>query len=326
LNHFQETERSTGMKIVMGTAQLLCAIAGLGLLSACHGSGRASIGFDPDGGPGRGAAGTSSSKANPAPAPPSATAASMTSAPNKLIALTFDDGPRPYVLLGAKGDHPAPALLDVLDQNGVKATFFVVGWRLTSKTWGERHEQNIGVSCLDAAEEVTKRGHEIEDHTYSHIELRSAERKKGEQWVLADVEKGAQAIKAVTGTQPRYIRPPDWALADDTRRDLERRGYHVLTISSQNPVALRDINSLDYLCAGRNRVGCPKPTLVDSVLKQVELREKKGINTHILAFHELTSTAAIMPELISELKARGYRFVTVTEYMTQVGSKPMSMK
>jgi peptidoglycan/xylan/chitin deacetylase (PgdA/CDA1 family) len=227
--------------------------------------------------------------------------------------------------LGTKGDHPAPGLLDVLDQNGVKATFFVVGWRLTPKAWGDRHEQNIGVTCLDAAGEVTKRGHELEDHTFSHAELRSAEKKKGEPWVLGDVDKGAQAIKTVTGVQPRYVRPPDWSLSDDARRDLERRGYHVLTISEHNPIALRDVNSLDYLCAGR-AVGCPKPSLVDGVLKQIELREKKGINTHILAFHELTSTTAIMPELINDLKARGYRFVTVTEYMNQVGAKTGSAK
>ena len=71
---------------------------------------------------------------------------------DKLIALTFDDGPRPYVLFGSKASHPAPGLVDILDQNGVKATFFVVGWRLTPKTWGEpRHEEDIGVTCLDAA-------------------------------------------------------------------------------------------------------------------------------------------------------------------------------
>src|ERR1700690_1002779 len=74
---------------------------------------------------------------------------------DKLIALTFDDGPRPYVLLGAKGDHPAPGLLEVLDNNGVKATFFVVGWRLTPRTWGEqRHEENIGVTCIEAAQQA----------------------------------------------------------------------------------------------------------------------------------------------------------------------------
>ena len=44
--------------------------------------------------------------------------------------------------------------------------------------------------------------------------------------------------------------------------------------------------------------------------------------THILAFHELSTTAAVMSELIANLKARGYRFVTLSEYMQLVGAKP----
>jgi len=133
--------------------------------------------------------------------------------------------------------------------------------------------------------------------------------------------RGADAIKAVTGTQPRYLRPPDWIIPDDARHDLERQGYQLLTISSENPVALRDVNSLDYLCAGRNPSGCPKPSLTGGVLKQIEQREKHGVYTHILAFHELSTTVAVMPELISELKARGYRFVTLSEYMRIVAGK-----
>jgi len=248
--------------------------------------------------------------------------AGAASSTNKLIALTFDDGPRPYVLFGSKGEHPGPGLINVLDNNGVKATFFVVGWRLTPKTWGEpRAEEYVGITCLDAAHQLVKQGFELEDHTYSHIELRSAERKRGEEWVLGDVNRGAEAIKAVTGEKPRYIRPPDWIITDDARRDLERQGYQLLTISSGNPIALRDINSLDYLCAGKHPKGCPKPSLAEGVLKQIEQREKHGVYTHILAFHELSSTTAMMPELISDLKSRGYRFVTLSEYMRLVGPK-----
>lgn len=243
-------------------------------------------------------------------------------ASDKLIALTFDDGPRPYVLFGSKENHAAPGLVDVLDSNGVKATFFVVGWRLTPKTWGERrYEENIGVTCLDAAEQLVRGGHELEDHTYSHLELRTAEKKWGEPWVIDDVNRGAAAIKTVSGTAPRYLRPPDWTISDDARRDLEQRGYSLLTIARANRLALRDLNSLDYLCT-RNGRECPKPSLAESVLRQVEQREKQGVYTHILAFHELSSTAAIMPELITSLKARGYRFVTLTEYMRLVTAKP----
>jgi len=276
----------------MGYVRFLLSIAAVSFLSACAGSSRlASSGLGSSNlgsnnlGPsklgsdiGPNNASTVAGHSSVAPKETRAAAvrpvAKNTSASpaDKLIALTFDDGPRPYVLFGRKADHPAPGLADILDQNGVKATFFVVGWRLTPKTWGEpKHEEDIGVTCLDAVERLIRRGHELEDHTYSHLELRSAEKKNGEQWVMHDVDRGAQAIKAVTGTQPRYVRPPDWILTDDARRDLQKQGYRVLTISSENPVALRDVNSLDYLCAGK-AVGCPKPSLPDAVLQQIEQR------------------------------------------------------
>jgi peptidoglycan-N-acetylglucosamine deacetylase len=318
------------VRSIMRQIRVLLSIAALAAFSACAGPNRLGsnnlrAGIDPNNAStvaSHTVVGGVMSKDTPlATARPVAKMTSVSSA-DKLIALTFDDGPRPYVLFGSKAIHHAPGLIDILDQNGIKATFFVVGWRLTPKTWGEpKHEEDIGVSCLDAAERLIRRGHELEDHTYSHLELRSAEKKNGEQWVMHDVDRGAQAIKAVTGVQPRYVRPPDWILTDDARRDLQKQGYRVVTISSENPMALRDVNSLDYLCAGK-AVGCPKPSLPDAVLQQVEQREKKGTYTHILAFHELSTTAAIMPRLISDLKARGYRFVTLTEYMRLVESKP----
>ena len=161
----------------------------------------------------------------------------------------------------------------------------------------------------------------MEDHTYSHIELRSAERKRGEQWVIGDVNRGAEAIRAVTGTQPHYLRPPDWMISNDARRDLEQQGYRLLTISRENPIALRDVNSLDYLWT-RGSVEARRRSLADAVLTQVEQRERQGVYTHILAFHELSTTAAVMSELIGDLKARGYRFVTLSEYMQLVGARP----
>jgi peptidoglycan/xylan/chitin deacetylase (PgdA/CDA1 family) len=325
LDRFPENEPGPAGVILMRYVRLLLSIAALAAISACSGTHSLSVGTNPNNSSAIASHSVTSSMMSTKT--PSATAhpvAKITppSVADKLIALTFDDGPRPYVLFGSKESNRGPGLVDILDQNGVKATFFVVGWRLTPKTWGEpRHEENIGVSCLDAAEQLIRRGHELEDHTYSHVELRSAEKKNGEQWVMHDVDRGAQAIKAVTGMQPRYVRPPDWILTDDARRDLQKQGYRVLTISSENPMALRDVNSLDYLCAGK-AVGCPKPSLPDAVLQQIQQRERKETFTHILAFHELSTTAAIMPRLISELKARGYRFVTLTEYMKLVESKP----
>ena len=54
----------------------------------------------------------------------SAFCADATPSPDKLIALTFDDGPRPYVLFGSKEVPSRLPLINALDGNGVKATFF----------------------------------------------------------------------------------------------------------------------------------------------------------------------------------------------------------
>lgn len=240
-------------------------------------------------------------------------------ASEKLIALTFDDGPRPYVLFGLKGQQATPGLLSLLDRNQVKATFFVMGWRLTPKTWGEpRAETNIGMTCIDAAKQVLKDGHEIENHTFSHIDLRIGAKNKGEAWAVEDVEHGAQVVQAVTGSRPKYLRPPDWDLTPDLRKKIEARGFRVMTISSENPIAVRDINTLDYLCAGKHPIQCPKPSLAQAVLKQIDARERQGMTTHILTFHELTTTTAALDDLIPALKARGYRFVRLDEYMQRV--------
>jgi peptidoglycan-N-acetylglucosamine deacetylase len=241
------------------------------------------------------------------------------SAAEKLIALTFDDGPRPYVLFGTKDPEAAPGLLSVLDRSQVKATFFVMGWRLTPKTWGEpRAETNIGVTCIDAAKRLLADGHEIENHTYSHIDLRIGAKKKGDAWAIEDVDHGGRVIEAVTGSKPKYLRPPDWDLTPEQRRQVEAHGYKVMTISAQNPIARRDINSLDYLCAGKHPTQCPKPSLAQAVLKQIAARERQGVMTHILTFHELTTTTPAVNEVIVALKARGYRFVRLDEYMAQV--------
>jgi peptidoglycan/xylan/chitin deacetylase (PgdA/CDA1 family) len=235
----------------------------------------------------------------------------------KLIALTFDDGPRPYVLYGkTAGDK---GLLELLDKDGVKATFFYMGWRLTPKTWGERHEVNIGKTCLDAAADVYKRGHELENHTYSHLDAKHAQKQYGEDWYVQDVEKGATAVAQVTGAKPHYVRPPEWVMWPELAGKIQGRGYKIMTIAASDPAIMRDVNSADYLCAGTAKQ-CPKPSLAESVMHQIESREKKGLYDHVLVFHELTSTIPQLGTLIPELQKRGYKFVTLQQYMKSVAS------
>jgi peptidoglycan/xylan/chitin deacetylase (PgdA/CDA1 family) len=154
------------------------------------------------------------------------------------------------------------------------------------------------------------------------MQLRQAEKLHGDAWVLNDVEHGASMIKAITNAQPKYLRPPMWVMWPELQKQLEARGYTVLSIGNNKPAMLRDINSEDYLCAGSHPAHCPQPSLAESVIHQIAAREKHGVYGHILTFHELPTTVLTLQTLIPQLKARGYEFVRLDDYMKQVSTAP----
>jgi peptidoglycan/xylan/chitin deacetylase (PgdA/CDA1 family) len=241
----------------------------------------------------------------------------------KLIALTFDDGPKPYVLMGTRSGKgvASQSLLALLDQQGVKATFFVMGWRL-SKNADEKCRQVDGGVCREAAEEEHRRGHEIENHTYGHGDFRVMTKRFGEEWVLNDIERASTIIQKITGDKPKYLRPPDWTIWPELQEKIEARGYHVMTKSTAVPPALRDVDSEDYFCAGHDLSKCPKPSDYDYVLRHIEQRERQGVEQHILVFHELPQTVELLARLIPELKKRGYMFLPLRSYMAAANGRP----
>ena len=97
------------------------------------------------------------------------------------LALTFDDGPDP---------KSTPMFLDRLEGLGWKATFFMLG------SMAEREPA--------LAREVQARGHEIALHGYLHKNLlwRTPGATDG------DIRKGFDTIATITGTTPRFYRPP----------------------------------------------------------------------------------------------------------------------
>ena len=233
----------------------------------------------------------------------------------KLIALTFDDGPKPYVLLGtALGSGvQSKSLLRLLTEHRIKATFFVMGWRLSKNAdaWCRRVDGGV---CREAAEEEHRQGDEIENHTYGHGDFRLMERRYGDAWILNDIDRASQVIQSITGVRPHFVRPPDWDVWPALTRKIEARGYEVMTKSGAAPPKLRDVDSEDYLCAGKDVSRCPKPSDYDYVLRQIGKRENQGIDDHILAFHELSQTVLTLARLIPVLKERGYHFVLLREY------------
>jgi peptidoglycan/xylan/chitin deacetylase (PgdA/CDA1 family) len=97
------------------------------------------------------------------------------------VALTFDDGPHP---------EGTPAVLEVLDQAGIKATFFLVG---------EQVERRPALAA-----EIAARGHLVALHGYRHRPQPALSART----VTDDMERGAAVIADATGIEAAWHRPP----------------------------------------------------------------------------------------------------------------------
>lgn len=100
----------------------------------------------------------------------------------KVIALTFDDGPDP---------RSTPALLDLLKEENVESAFFCIG-------------RNVAASP-DIAARITEDGHVIANHTFHHS---NATNWFTEARLLDELTKTQDAIKKATGSAPTCFRPP----------------------------------------------------------------------------------------------------------------------
>lgn len=122
----------------------------------------------------------------------------------KQIALTFDDGPHPYL---------TPRILEILKKHGVSATFFMVG-------------ENV-INYPDAARAVLREGHEIGNHTYSHRHVSSLDSKR----LTEEMEKCENALFELCECRPHLFRPPEGAVTK-TVEECAREGDYSLVLWS----------------------------------------------------------------------------------------------
>lgn len=113
--------------------------------------------------------------------------------PDKLVALTFDDGPD--VTLTA-------AVLDKLEQHDVPASFFLIG-------------QNITEAARPVLERAAALGCEFENHSYGFASLTGLTPEE----ITTSVDDTTAAIEAFTNTSPVFFRPPNLAI-DQQMYDL----------------------------------------------------------------------------------------------------------
>ena len=107
---------------------------------------------------------------------------SLPAAPGeRVVALTFDDGPNP---------EATPRILDALAAEGVKATFFLLG----------RHVDR----WPDIARRVAAEGHTVANHGWHHRKLHRALPGR----TRLDLEMGTRSIERATGIRPRLFRAP----------------------------------------------------------------------------------------------------------------------
>lgn len=98
------------------------------------------------------------------------------------IALTIDDGPHPEV---------TPRVLDLLDAQRARASFFVIGEHV------RRHPS--------LAREIVARGHAVENHSQHHLHTFSL---RGVRWLEREIRTAQDTIFDACGRRPRFFRAP----------------------------------------------------------------------------------------------------------------------
>ena len=180
------------------------------------------------------------------------------------LALTFDDGPHP--------DY-TPKLVQILKAANIPATFFMIG--------------HMVQQYPDMVKLVAANGFEIGNHTYSHVTLtKLTDEQSGTEYRAAN-----DAIKKITGKNPRYCRPPG---GDFDLNVLEAAfGENLTTV-------LWTDDPGDYTNPG------------DSVLLETETARLSpgGI---ILLHDGSKDTLDTLAEFIASCQRRGFRFVTLDE-------------
>jgi peptidoglycan/xylan/chitin deacetylase (PgdA/CDA1 family) len=193
----------------------------------------------------------------------------------KKVALTFDDGPNPAC---------TPALLDILAKNNVRATFFMIG-----RFVQQQHE---------LARRIFESGHEIANHTYTHPHLSLCSARKTRQ-ELQDCE---SAIKDA-GVANTYglFRAPFGARRPAT--------LHVARELGLTPIQW-SVTTFDWNAPSAERI------------EQNALKRLRGGD--VLLFHDgghtglnadRMHTVKAVEVLLPRLRAEGYEFVTVGEWL-----------
>ncbi|WP_392483218.1 polysaccharide deacetylase family protein [Nostoc sp. C110] len=186
----------------------------------------------------------------------------------KVIALTFDDGPWP---------ESTAQVLDILKQNQIKGTFFVIGQNVKNYP---------GLLKREIAE-----GHVIGNHTWHHWY-----QFLNPQAAAYEIDHTADQIYQVTGIKTNLFRPPGGIMHNGVADYAKNSKYAIILWSS---------DSVDY-----SRPAVPK--LINNVFRRAK---PGGIVLMHDGGGNRSKTVQALPEIIANFRKQGYSFVTIPELL-----------
>ncbi|MBO7390588.1 MAG: polysaccharide deacetylase family protein [Clostridia bacterium] len=182
----------------------------------------------------------------------------------KTIAISFD---------AAWGADKTRRIVETLQERGVKATFFLVGF------WVDAYKDEV-VYLADS-------GMEIGNHSKNHLHMNSLDATK----VKEEIEYVNFAVRNLTGITPKVFRAPFGEYDDKVISSVEECGMKAIQW---------DVDSLDWK-------GISAKEIVDRVVNKV------SNGSIILCHNNSDHILEALPVILDELTAKGYRFVTMSE-------------
>ena len=211
----------------------------------------------------------------------------------KQLALTFDDGPLPPY---------TEQILDILQESGVRATFFVCGRN------AEQHP--------DLMRRIQSAGHTIGNHMWSHPYLYFMNRGK----IAEEIDRTQKVIREITGQAPKLFRPPyggRWFGLYPVLRERKMK----LVQWSVNPLDWK-LDAKDIIASVRYG-WCPGAVILlhdgqlatGGYLQQL-LRKGTASDDGVRSSTDRSQTVEALPKIIAEARDAGFEFVSVEDFLS----------
>lgn len=189
----------------------------------------------------------------------------------KVVALTFDDGPTP---------DKTNQILQILAEEQIPATFFLIGQEV------QQHPQLV--------RQILAAGHQVGNHSFSHQRMIF----KSPAFVAGEIEQTDTLLRDSGVDGVIYFRPP--------------YGKKLLVLPWYLMKHHRVSVTWDVAPENFPKIAKDPQALVDYTVQQT----KPGsiILLHVM-YDSRQATMQAVPQIIRQLKAQGYRFVTVHELL-----------